>query len=384
MQSFAEYLADRGHQVTVICEFPNHPHGVLPSEYRGRLVEDDRSKGYRVLRVWVKTNRRKTRTTRLAFYLSFMAMAATVAPVAGRHDVVLATTPPIFVGAVGLAIARLTGARFVLDVRDLWPAAAVALQEVGTGWQLRAAERLERLLYRSADLVTAVTRPFCDHIDAFRTCKPRATLLANGTVDAFFVDGDRSARKALEIGTDRFLVTFAGTHGLAQALPSVLNASERTDGQVHFAFVGSGPVKESLVADAARRGLANVTFHGQVQPEVAPRILAASDALLVPLSSHPTFHDFVPSKLIDYMATGRPVLLAAAGESAKILSDAGAGIAVPPEDPDALAAAATWLAQNPQQGAEMGARGRAYARSCTRLAQAQQLEELLLGPWRST
>ena len=99
MQSFAEYLADRGHQVTVIAEFPNHPQGVIPPEYRHRLFEDDRSNAYRVLRVWVRTNPEKTQMTRLSFYLSFMSLATAVAPLAGEADVVLATSPPLFTGA---------------------------------------------------------------------------------------------------------------------------------------------------------------------------------------------------------------------------------------------------------------------------------------------
>ena len=84
MQAFAEYLAERGHDVTVVAEFPNHPQGVIPPEYRGRIVEDDRSNPYRVLRVWVKTSPEKTQMTRLSFYLSFMALAVAVAPLTGR------------------------------------------------------------------------------------------------------------------------------------------------------------------------------------------------------------------------------------------------------------------------------------------------------------
>ena len=119
--------------MTVICEFPNHPHGVIPDEYRGRLLEDDRSNPYRVLRVWVKANPKKTRSSRMAFYLSFMGLATAAAPLAGRADVVLATTPPLFAAAAGLAIARLNFAPLVLDVRDLWPAAAIGLNEISTG-----------------------------------------------------------------------------------------------------------------------------------------------------------------------------------------------------------------------------------------------------------
>ena len=130
MQAFAEHLAARGHEVTVICEFPNHPHGVIPPEYARHVYEDDRSNPYRVLRVWVKASEEKTQRTRMQFYLSYMALATAMAPVAGRADVVLATTPPLFTGVAGAALARLNRAPFVLDVRDLWPAAAVSLTQI--------------------------------------------------------------------------------------------------------------------------------------------------------------------------------------------------------------------------------------------------------------
>ncbi len=151
MQAFAEFLAERGHQVTVIAEFPNHPLGRIPAEYRGRVLEDDRSNPYRVLRVWVHTSPEKTQMTRLSFYLSYMGLATAVAPLAGRADVVVATTPPLFTAVAGLAIARMNGAPFVLDVRDLWPAAATSLLQISPGWETRVAEGIERMLYRSAD-----------------------------------------------------------------------------------------------------------------------------------------------------------------------------------------------------------------------------------------
>ena len=109
-----------------------------------------------------------------------------------------------------------------------------------------------------------------------------------------------------------------------------------------------------------------------------PSLLAASDALLVPLSAHPTFRDFVPSKLIDSMAVGRPVIVSASGESARILEEAGAGVVAAPEDPDDLARAVRWLREHPDEAAEMGRRGREYARPRLRSVQATRLEELLL------
>jgi glycosyltransferase involved in cell wall biosynthesis len=375
MQSFAEYLAARGHQVTVVGELPNHPEGVLPPQYRGRLLEDDRSNPYRVLRVWVKASEEKTQATRMAFYLSYMGMATAVAPLVGPVDVVVATSPPLFTGLAGLAIARMKRAPLVLDVRDLWPAAAISLLQISPGRDLRAAEALERLLYRGAAACVAVTRPFCEHIDAIRGRPPRTAMIPNGTLDLFFEDGPADR---LGVDPDDFLVTFAGTHGIAQALPSALDAAELLAGEATFAFVGEGPLKDDLVADAAARGLRNVRFEPQRPLERIPPVLRGSDALLVPLSAHPTFADFVPSKLIDSMAVGRPVLLAASGESARLLERAGAGIAVAPEDPQALADAVRAVARDPEGAARMGEAGRAFARTRLRRVQAARLEHLLL------
>jgi glycosyltransferase involved in cell wall biosynthesis len=377
MQSFAEHLAERGHRVTVIAEFPNHPQGVMPAAYRGRILEDDRSNPYRVLRVWVKTSSEKTQITRLSFYLSFMGLATAVSPLAGRADVVLATTPPLFTGLAGLAIAQLNAAPFVLDVRDLWPAAATSLMQISPGWETRVAETIEQRLYRSADAVTAVTRPFCTHIDALRNEGPGTVLIPNGTVPEFFVapndGGDR-----LGVPDGRFLVTFAGTLGIAQALPSALEAAEQLDGAAELLFVGDGPMK-GIVTDLARaNGLRNVHFHPQVPLAEIPAVLAASDALLVPLSAHPTFEQFMPSKLIDFMAVGRPVIVSAAGEAPRLLERAGAGIAVPPEDPRALADAIRWLAEHPAEAKAMGERGRAFAATRLRSIQAERLEQVLL------
>ena len=177
---------------------------------------------------------------------------------------------------------------------------------------------------------------------------------------------------------ERFLVTFAGTLGIAQALPSVLEAAALVADIADVAFVGDGPMKQATVAEAARRRLTNVHFQPQVPVERIPPILAASDAMLVPLSAHPTFEQFVPSKLIDFMACGRPVLLSAAGESARILGLAGAGLALPPENPGALADGVRWLHAHPEEAVAMGQRGRAFARRRLRSVQAERLEQALL------
>ena len=135
-----------------------------------------------------------------------MALATAMAPIAGRADIVVATSPPLFTGLAGLMLARLNRAAFVLDVRDLWPAAAVSLNQIPSEVAIAASEKLERLLYRRAAAVTAVTLPFCEHIDAIRGRQPATVLIPNGTLDLFFsVGDDRSARAQLGVPRDCFL-----------------------------------------------------------------------------------------------------------------------------------------------------------------------------------
>ena len=238
MQAFAEYLAARGHDVTVIAEFPNHPHGEMPERYDHRVVALDDSNSYRILRVWVKASRVKNQQSRLAFYASYTALATAVAPLVGGAEVVVATSPPLFAGMAGLALARMTRAAFVLDVRDLWPAAADALQQISSGWMGDAARKLEGYLYRHATATSAVTVPFCEHIDRIRNKPPATVFIPNGTLELFFENAEPAGvRESLGLPLDKFLVTFAGTHGIAQALPSVLEAAKQSEDDLHFAFV---------------------------------------------------------------------------------------------------------------------------------------------------
>jgi glycosyltransferase involved in cell wall biosynthesis len=227
-------------------------------------------------------------------------------------------------------------------------------------------------------VVIGVTRPFCAHIDRVRGMNPKSVFIPNGTLDLFFANGTNKAREQLGVPADRFLVTFAGTHGIAQALPAVLDAAARVNGEIQFAFIGEGPVKAALERSAVERRLQNVTFHSQLPLEQLPPLLAASDALLVPLAADPTFSSFIPSKLFDFMAAGRPVILSAQGEAVRLLERAGAGLAVEPENPDSLVSTLRWLTQHQQEAKEMGERGRQFARKWLRLDQAERLEQVLL------
>ena len=375
--AFASGLAERGWEAHVIGEVPNHPQGVVQDGYRGTLVRRGRRDGYRASWVWVATKPEKSSRDRLAFYASYAGAASLWACLDRRPDVVLASSPPLPVGAAAVVAARRHRVPWVLDVRDLWPAAAEAVGELGDGRALRAARGLERFLYRDAAAITTVTEPF---VGAIRALAPeaRVELLPNGTT-SFWLEAAELPREraALDLPEDRFVWCFAGNVGLAQGLDTAIEAAGRLDERHLLVIVGAGAARPELERLAARVAPGRVAFRDQVPAAEAARYLRTADALLVCLAPHPTLRDFVPSKLFDCCATGRPVLLAVDGEARRLADEAGAALGVPAGDAEALAAAVTRLRTTPALRARLGGAGRAFAADNRRETQVERLDELL-------
>lgn len=382
LASLAEGLSARGHEVTVITAKPSYPAGVVFNGFEDGFFVSSRHRGVSVVHTWILPDDKKTTLRRLGYYLSFMLSSVLAAwREEGDVDVVLASSPPLFVGIAGWLASRLKRARFVFDVRDLWPDVAVAMGELDDGWLAGAARAIERFIYRRADGITAVTKGFCEDIEQRAARGTPVVRITNGTEPEVFrvAAGRRSLREALDL-PDGFLVTYAGNLGLAQGLDHVLEAADRLAAEepdVTLLLVGDGPRREELSARATDGKLDNVVFRDRVPLKKAARYMAASDALLVPLGDRRIYRKFIPSKLFDAMAAGRPVLLSVDGEAREILEEAGAGLYYPAEDADGLAAAIRSLRSHSCREA-MGPDGRAFVeRRYTRSQQARKMARFL-------
>lgn len=379
----AAFLTEQGHHVTIITEVPNHPSGIIPPDYRGRLSERKLEDGIDVLRLWVWASPEKTFKSRMRFYLSYMSMAALAgALIRGKYDLVYATSPPLFVGASGLASATVRRIPFVFEVRDLWPESAVALGELSGKRAIKAAEALEGLLYRRAARVVAVTQGIYDRLSERRVECDKLALVPNGANTEHFrfrAEGRAAVRTQLGL-QDKFVVMYAGIHGIAQGLETLLEAASilQDSPDVHLLFVGEGPRKAALTQRLADLGLQNVTMLPEVPSGKMPSYLSAADCTIVPLRDEPLFRGALPSKMFESWAAERPIVLSVAGEAQRVLERANAGIACRPEDPAGMARAIRTLHDNPAAAQEMGKRGRAFVLShYSRRAQAQTLEQLL-------
>lgn len=354
--------ARRGHDVTVVTNFPNHPTGVIPEGYLGKPFLIEPHEGLRVIRcrTYATPNRGVVRKT--LGHLYFMVQAVVQAtPHLRESDVLVVSSPTLFAAVAAFVISRRLGVPFVLEVRDLWPAIFVDLGVVRNRLVIRMLESLELFLYRRSRAVVTVTRAFARDIAARGIEPDKIEVIHNGVdLDAFQPGpGDEELRSRLGLG-DKLIVLYCGAHGISHALARILEVAERlrADPGIHFLFVGEGAEKEGLVARA--RGLANVTFRPAVPRDAVPALYRSADVCLVPLRAVPLFRSFVPSKMFEILACGRPILASLEGEAAEILEASGAAIVVPPEDINALVESVRRLAADPSLRRDLAARGRPF------------------------
>ena len=356
LSALAEGVARRGHAVTILAAKPNYPGGRVLPGYPG-LVTQEANGGVRVLRTLIYPTQRADLLHRLTCYFSFVASSAVAGTLCLESpDYLLVESPPLFLGLTGLWLAWAKSARLIFNVSDLWPESAVRLGVVDAGSAgHRWSESLEALCYRRAWLVTGQTRAIVADI-RHRFPGVRTHHLPNG-VDTAKFRPDAGGPPA----AGRCTVLYAGLLGLAQGLDQLLDAAAalRDEPGLEFVLAGEGPCRAALVERASDARLERVRFLDALPHSAVPALLSSADIVVVPL--HRSFGDAVPSKLFEALASGRPVVVIASGEAARIVQESDAGVVVPPGDLAALVAALRRLAHDPDLRARLGANGRAAA-----------------------
>ena len=280
--------------------------------------------GIDVSRVCVKVSPVNTFTTPMLFYISYMLNASLAGLVLarGKYDAIYATSPPLFVGGAALVLSWLRRIPFLFEVRDLWPESAVALGEIRSTRAAALAGKLEEVCYNRARCVVVVTEGIRRRLYE-RGFGAKLTLIPNGAnTDLFHPDPEGGAALRADLGLgDKFVVVYAGIHGVAQGLDTVLEAAEQLmdETDVHFLFVGEGPKKAELLKRRDFMGLSNVTMLAEQPRSLMPTFLSAADVALVPLRRLKLFRGALPSKMFDAWACGCPVVLSIDGEARQVL-----------------------------------------------------------------
>lgn len=362
----AEFLAARGHQVTVATTFPHYPEWETYAPYRGKRVMRETRNGVTILRRAIPLPKRAT-TLRRVLYDTMLGVTALWSGFQiGANDLVVAVEPPIQAGVAARILATWKRVPYALWIQDLALEAAASVGMMRASPALRVGQWLERWSHARAKKMFVIARGFADNLARKGIEAERILCLPNWTdVQTMRADANGHAlRVEYDICAGAQLVVHAGNMGVKQQLENVLGAAKclRANDKIVFMLVGDGSQKNALVEMTEREGLKNVRFAPLLPRERLPELLSAADILL--LNQHPDLVEAViPSKLLTYMAAARPIVVAAhpASEAALLVRAAGCGLCVAPDAPDALAQAIVSLAGDAETRAALSARGRAYA-----------------------
>jgi glycosyltransferase involved in cell wall biosynthesis len=360
------------HQVTVLAGMLDYARGRKYDYCRGRYVIEERpNPNIRVIRTHVSELYNRNWAGRLWAYVTYFVSSLWAGLFrAGRtFDLVIVTSPPLLLGLTGWLLARWLRKPLVVEIRDLWPDAPVQMGVLTSRVLVWLAYWLEAFLYRQADHIVVLTPGFREYlIDRKRVASTKITVIPNAAdfdlADRLTAGFDRDAFRKQHDMADHFWVIYAGAHGVANQLTTVLQAAAQLSGtNIRFLFMGDGTDKPRLQTQATALNLPNVRFIDSVSKAMALQFILASQAGIISMQPLPVFRLMFAGKMFDYFSCRVPVLMMIDGISRQVIETAQAGLFVEPENPDDLARQIRWYADHPEQARQHGQQGYDYAKT---------------------
>lgn len=337
---FTRIWTDAGHSVTVLAGMMHYNGSEKRAEYKGKYFVKKQQGAVNVWRCHVSESYNKSFLGRLWGYFSFMfsAFYAGLFKAKGKFDVVIVTSPPLFVGITGYLVSRLRRMPFVFEVRDLWPESAIDTGVLTNKLIIKLAYWVEAFIYRRAKLINVLTPAFYKTLRDKKGIPEKKLIQISNAADfslseRLLKDFDRPAFRKEHNLEGHFVITYVGAHGVANHLEQVLDAGEAlADTNVLFLLIGQGMEKERLVKMGKDRNITNVRFLDAVPKADVFRYILASEMGASVLKRVDTFKTVYSNKTFDYMSCKRPILMAIDGVSRELLEDAQAGTYVEPEN----------------------------------------------------
>lgn len=337
---FTRVWTSQGHTVTVLGGMMHYNGSEKRTEYKGRYFVKKQQGAVTVWRCHVSEAYNKSFLGRLWGYFSFLfsSLYAGLFKAKGRFDVVIVTSPPLFVGISGYFISRIRRMPFVFEVRDLWPESAIDTGVLTNRFIIWLAYRVEAFIYRTAKLVNVLTPAFYKVLRDRKHIAEQKLIQISNAADFSLSEQllhtfNRDAFRLQHDLEGRFVITYVGAHGVANHLEQLIDAGEALrDTNVLFLLIGQGMEKERLVKLAQSRNVTSIRFLDSVPKAEVFRYILASEMGASVLKRVDTFKTVYSNKTFDYMSCKKPILMAIDGVSRELLEDAGAGSYVEPEN----------------------------------------------------
>lgn len=343
----AKTWSDEGHEVTVLATWPNFS-GKKSPKYEGKYVyhEKDYYKNVDVFRCHVSDSRNPSFLSRIWGYFSFVFSStwAGLFKVKGKYDLMIVTSPPLFLAIPAYILSSVKRIPLIFEVRDLWPESAIDTGMISNPLLIKFSYWFEKTIYKKARLINVLTPAFREKLIKNKNVPAEKIIYIPNAADfsvAEKVAENFNAKKfRKEEGIDeKFVITYIGAHGIANHLIQIIDAAERLqDTNVLFQLVGGGMTKESLIKEVKSRNLQNVRFVNFVEKSKAFEYILASDLGTSVLKKVDTFKTIYSNKTFDYMSCKKPILLAIDGVSRQLVEEeAQCGVFAEPENSEDIA-----------------------------------------------
>lgn len=311
----AREWAKLGHKVTIITGVPNFPEGKVFARYKNKWFQKEIIDGIEVRRVKTFITANEGFVKRTLDFLSFMATGFFAGLFVKKPDVIVGTSPQFFTACAAWALSAIKRKPFIFELRDIWPASITAVGAMEKSPAIRFLEKVEMFLYRRADRIVSVTHSFKRELIDRGINGDKIGVVLNGVDLSTYKpvkckDEELAERYGL---TDKFVLGYVGTHGMAHALDKLLDAAELLDedDRIRFLFAGGGAAKDQLNEEIVRRGLCNVVSIPRQPKEMMPRIWSLCDLSLISLRDAKLFETVIPSKIFESMGMGLAMIISA-------------------------------------------------------------------------
>ncbi len=333
---------DQGVEITVLAGMIHANASGKPEKYKGKyFVKDRYDEQIEVIRCHVSESYNVNFLGRLWGYFSFVffSLWAGLFKTKGKYDLILVTSPPLFVGITAFLLSKIKRIPYVFEIRDLWPESAIDTGVVTNKLIIKISYWLEAFVYKHARLINVLTPAFRDTLLTKKNVPASKVIYIPNAADFSLTEellktfDAKAFRKDLDISDETLLITYVGAHGVANHLIQLVEVAEQIkDKPVVFLLIGDGMQKKMLKEEAAKRGLTNIRFIDPVPKKEVFKYILASDLGASVLKKVDTFKTVYSNKTFDYMACKKPILMAIDGVSRKLVEEAKAGVYVEPEN----------------------------------------------------
>ncbi|MEO6979841.1 MAG: glycosyltransferase family 4 protein [Mucilaginibacter sp.] len=362
--------ADQGNEVTVIAGMMHYNGNEKRAEYKGRWFKENQQGKISVWRTHVSESYNAGFVGRLWGYFSFVfsALWAGLFKIKGKYDIILVTSPPLFIGITGYLLSRIKRVPYIFEIRDLWPESAIDTGVVTNKAIIKLAYALEAFIYKKAKKINVLTPAFRKTLIEKKGVPPEKIIFIPNAADFSLSDHlletfDTEAFRKQQGWDGKFVITYVGAHGVANHLEQVLETADLLrDTNVLFVLIGQGMKKDDLKSLASKMQLDNVLFLDPVAKAEVFKYIFASDMGASVLKNVETFKTVYSNKTFDYMACKKPILMAIDGVSRELVEEAGAGIFVEPENPHDFEKKIRYYLNDPERKRLEGETGYLYAK----------------------